>query len=172
MRHLVELQPTRAELNERSEGAGVDPWHTFQRRGITARWRPRRALRRGGRRSLGPLPRLFEALITEAVVEPIVTVLGGHDPLQAMRAPGQDGRPFHADPAATPVIVLEGRAVAVRGSTERTWNLIGAEYPAEPPERGELIPSIGTESGPTEGAFFRRRWVVGDSSLDTETTAA
>jgi hypothetical protein len=170
MRHLVELQPTRAELNERSEGAGVDPWHTFQRRGITARRRPRRVC--DAEAAVSDLPRLFEALITEAVVEPIVTVLGGHDPLQAMRAPGQDGRPFHADPAATPVIVLEGRAVAVRGSTERTWNLIGAEYPAEPPERGELIPSIGTESGPTEGAFFRRRWVVGDSSLDTETTAA
>jgi hypothetical protein len=110
MRHLVELQPTRAGLNEGSESAGVDPWHTFQRRRITARPRPRRALRREA--AVPDLPRLLEALITEAVVEPIVTGLGGHDPLQAMRAPGQGGRPFRADPAAAPVIVLERRAVA------------------------------------------------------------
>jgi hypothetical protein len=115
--------------------------------------------------AVSDLPRLFEALITEAVVEPIVTGLGGHDPLQAMRAPGQDGRPFHADPAATPVIVLEGRAVAGPRLDGEDLDLIGAEYPAERPERGEFIPVDRMESGPTGGAFFRRRWGVGDSSL-------
>jgi hypothetical protein len=90
--------------------------------------------------AVSDLPRLFKALITEAVVEPIVTGLGGHDPLQAMRAPGQDGRPFHADPEATPVIVLEGRAVAGPRLDGEDLDLIGAEYPAERPERGELIP--------------------------------
>jgi hypothetical protein len=34
MRHLVELQPTRAELHERPEVEGLDLRHTFQRRRI------------------------------------------------------------------------------------------------------------------------------------------
>jgi hypothetical protein len=40
--------------------------------------------------AVSDLPHLFEALIRGAVVEPIVTDLGSHDPLQAMRAPGRE----------------------------------------------------------------------------------
>jgi hypothetical protein len=77
MRHLVELQPTRAELNERSEGAGVDPWQPSSGAGSPLAGVP--VVLCDAEAAVSDLPRLFEALITEAVVEPIVTGLGGHD---------------------------------------------------------------------------------------------